>query len=343
MDLSILIVNWNTCQYLRQCIRSIEEGVEGIEHEVIVVDNASGDGSAEMVRREFPWVRLVASPENLGFARGNNLALALSRGRHILVLNPDIVLKKNTVKELIQFTDLHPDAGVVSPKFLNPDGSFQGFFGRIPTLTTVLFLYTRIGTWIDRHLLRGRMRRRERYGIHEDFNEVLRFTDGGAGLACTLVPRAVIEALGFLDERFPVFFNDGDFARRLFDAGYKAYVIPNGQVLHHGGSSVRQLERLHYDQEFVYGLRAYSRKHRGMLYNRLLDLVLGLDPLLETIETLGAVLLGRARPASLGEPFARFRRILSYRPPNARPGIGRPSPSPTPPSRIPSKDPKEFL
>ncbi len=323
MNVSILIVNWNTCPYLKQALQSIRETVRNIEYEVVVVDNASQDGSAAMVRRDFPWARLIENRRNLGFARGNNQALSVARGECILVMNPDVVLDPHTVEGLVDFAEAHPDVAVVSPKLLNPDRTFQNFYGRIPTLSTVFFLYTRIGGWIDRRLLGGRVRRRDRYEAYGDFQEVLCFRDGGAGFSCSLIPRKIIQEIGFMDERFPVFFNDGDFAMRLFRAGYRACILPHVKAVHHGGSSVKQLDRLAYNREWVYGLRAYYRKYRGIFYNRAIEAVLSLNAILEALEN-GRGVLRRGQPLrSLFEPFLHFSKALSYRPLIARSHIYR--------------------
>lgn len=321
VDVSILVVNWNTCQYLRECLQSIQCTVKGLEFEVIVVDNASTDGSAEMVRSEFPWAILLVSPENVGFARGNNLALSHASGEYLLVINPDVVLLDGTLEGLIAFARESPDAGVVSPKLLNPDRTLQNFHGRIPTLSTLLFLYTHFGRWVDRHLLRGRIRKRDRYEVYGDFQEVLGFSDGGAGFCCSLIPRQVIQRIGFMDERFPVFFNDGDFAIRLFREEYRAYILPQVQAIHYGGSSVKQLDRLTYNQEFVYGLRTFYGTFRGFLYNWAVVLILSLNVPVELGKGLKAVIQRRRRPSSVFDPMVDFRKALAYRPGNARPHI----------------------
>jgi GT2 family glycosyltransferase len=318
VDVSVLIVNWNTCGYLRECLRSIQHTVKGLEFEVIVVDNASTDGSAAMVRSEFPWATLLASPENLGFARGNNLALSRASGEFLLVLNPDVVLLDGTLEGLVTFARETSDAGVISPKLLNPDRTLQNFHGRIPTLSTLFFLYTHIGMGLDKHLLRHRIRRRDRYEVYGDFQEVLAFSDGGAGFCCTLIPRRVIRQIGFMDERFPVFFNDGDFGVRLFREGYRAYLLPQAQAVHHGGSSVKQLDRFTYNQEFVYGLRTFYGSFRGVLFNGALVLILSLNVPVELGKALKDALLRRRSLSSLFSPLADFWKALSYRPDNAR-------------------------
>ena len=321
MDVSILIVNWNTRRYLRECLQSIQDTVKGLEYEVIVVDNASRDGSADMVRLEFPQVRLVANAENLGFARGNNLALSHASGQYLLVMNPDVVLLESTVEHLVSFARTRSDAGMLSPKLLNADRTPQSFYGRIPTLSTIFFLYTYFGVLIDRHLLKGRIMRRERYLDYGDSQEVLSFTDGGAGFCCTLIPRSAVEKVGFMDERFPVFYNDGDFGMRLFQMGYRAYILPHAQAVHYGSSSVKQLDLLTYNQEYVYGLRTFNKKFRGFLNNRVTELTLSLNVPVELVRTLWAILKRKRSPSSLFEPIVSFWKMLRYHPVNARPHI----------------------
>ena len=318
MDLSILIVNWNTRDPLRECLRSVRDTAAGVSHEVFVVDNASSDGSSGMVREEFPEFGLIASRKNLGFARGNNLAYRRSSGRHVLVLNPDAVLLPGTLQGLVEFADRHPDAGFTSPGLLNPDRTPQRkYYGRIPTLSTVFFLHTGPGRLLDARLFGHRFRRRDRYEDLGDFHGPVAFTDGGAGFCCTLVPRRVIEEVGFFDERFPVFFNDGDFAARLFHAGYRAYVLPHVQALHRGGASVQRLDSLAYRKEFTYGLRAYFRKHRGRRQAAAVDCLLGLNALAELGRAAGKILAGKKAVSEILTPVREFRETISYRPANA--------------------------
>jgi GT2 family glycosyltransferase len=294
---------------------------------VIVLDNASADGSAATVRREFPEYHLVESRDNLGFARGNNLAFSRSSGRYVLVLNPDVVLMRGTLAGLVGFAETHPGAGLVSPGLLNPDGTTQDqYYGRIPTLSTVFFLYTRPGGFIDRRLLAGRFRRRARYEDLGDFKEPRAFQDGGAGFCCTLVPRRVIDRVGFFDERFPVFFNDGDFAARAFREGYQAYILPQIQARHYGGASVRQLDAVTYDREFVYGLRTFCRKHRGRFYAAAVDGLLALDVLAELERAARELLSGSRGATEFLRPITTFRERLNYRPPNAGPAAINPKP-----------------
>ncbi|MFZ5801249.1 MAG: glycosyltransferase family 2 protein, partial [Candidatus Omnitrophota bacterium] len=132
IELTISIVNWNSREYLRQCLESIRDNVRGIGYEVIVVDNASQDNSVTMVRNDFPDTLLIGNQENLGFARGNNQAFAKSRGRYFLLLNPDTRVLSGSLEKMVEFLGGHPDAGAVAPKYLNPDGTFQRYYYRFP-------------------------------------------------------------------------------------------------------------------------------------------------------------------------------------------------------------------
>src|SRR5262249_36055997 len=139
MSLSIVIVSWNTKDLLRRCLESLKPEVSDIDHEVFVIDNASADGSSEMVTREHPWVQLIANDSNRGFAAANNQALKQARGQSALLLNPDTEVKPGSIHTLIQFLDAHPAAGVVAPQLLNSDGSVQRSCRQFPTFLGMLY------------------------------------------------------------------------------------------------------------------------------------------------------------------------------------------------------------
>src|SRR4030042_4812169 len=139
MDISIIIVNWNTKDLLRNCLNSIYQTVQNISLEIIVVDNASHDGSVAMVREEFPQVNVIENKENRGFGAANNQAISIMKGRYALLLNTDTVLKEHAVYELFSFMEAHPDAAMACGQLLNADGSKQNSIASFPTLWTLLF------------------------------------------------------------------------------------------------------------------------------------------------------------------------------------------------------------
>lgn len=145
MDLSVCVVNWNVCDDLANCLDSLRDGMRGVDGEIIVVDNASADGSLEMVRRRFPHVRLIANDANVGFAAANVQAMHESSGRHILLLNPDTLVPPGAMRELVDFADAHPEAGIVGPKLVYGDGSLQASCRCFPTIQAALFRNTVLG------------------------------------------------------------------------------------------------------------------------------------------------------------------------------------------------------
>jgi GT2 family glycosyltransferase len=242
LDLSMLVVSWNTRDLLRECLRAAIAASSGLAFEVIVVDNASGDESAAMVRREFAGesrVRLIANARNENFARGNNQAYAVSSGSHLLVMNPDVVLNRTALRGMIDHLGARPEAGIVSCSLVGTDGVPQTLHRAFPTLPIVCAVWTQTGRTLDRWLLLGLNRRR--YRLQSRRRNGLAVIDQAAA-ACLMIRRATVEGIGGLfDERFPLFFNDVDLSRRVRDAGFEVHVRYDLSVVHHGRASIRQL------------------------------------------------------------------------------------------------------
>jgi GT2 family glycosyltransferase len=273
-DLSVLIVSWNTRDLLRDCLRSALLAVEGMQAEVIVVDNASADGSAGMVRREFgaePRVRLLANDRNELFARGNNQAYAASRGDILLVINPDIVLNRAALRGMLDHLLEHAGVGIVSCNLVGTDGVSQSLHRAFPTLPIVFSLWTGIGRRLDRVLLLGLNGRR--YHLRTRRRRGVVVVDQAAA-ACLLIRRSTVERIGGLfDERFPLFFNDVDLSRRVWDAGLEVRVLYDLSVLHHGGASIRQLPKGERKIEQYESLARYYALHEPSWKARLVRLM----------------------------------------------------------------------
>lgn len=261
LTLSVIIVSWNVRDLLRDCLRSVIQGLSpAVPHEIIVVDNASTDGSAAMVRAEFPTVTLLVNAENLGFARANNRGLCVSRGRYVVLLNSDTVVPAPALEALVAFMDAHPDAGAVGPRLLRPDGSVQPYaFGGDPTLGYLL----RRGI---RRLLFGRP-------LHDWATEDVRPVDWVSG-ACLMVRREAIEQAGLLDENIFMYFEDNDWCLRIRRAGWRVYYDPQVAITHIGGQGlVRNPAAARAYRE---SLRYFYRKHYGPTANRLLPFMLAI-------------------------------------------------------------------
>ncbi|KAA0231869.1 glycosyltransferase family 2 protein [candidate division KSB1 bacterium] len=241
--LSIIVVSWNTRDLLRLCIHSALDSLTGMNGEVIVVDNASTDGSAAMVQEEFshePRVRLMANTENLGFAAGNNQALAAASGNIIAIVNPDIVLNRATLAAMLEYLLAHGRVGLVSCNLVGSNGKSQSIHRRFPTIPIIFFEWARVGKHIDRWLLRNRFHRH--YRLQDMSRKDVKIIDQAAG-ACMMMRRATIEKIGVLfDERFPILGNDLDLCRRIWNADLEVHVLFNVSVTHYGSASLEQVD-----------------------------------------------------------------------------------------------------
>ncbi len=258
MDLSVIIVNWNTRDLLRACLRSLLEALPpGLHCEVLVVDNASSDASAALVATEFPNVRLFANTENRNYAGGNNQALRAATGEFQLLLNPDTEIPHGTLDALVRFLREHPEAGAVSPALIFPDGRVQESVRGFPTPTALVGELTGL----------ARLLPRSRWGSY-------RPRSGGEDqpspveqpmASAFLLRKTALEQVGLFDEQFSLFFNDVDLCYRLKRAGWEIYYDPRVQIVHIGGASTRQVrpEAIRRSHE---GLRRFYAKHyRGQL------------------------------------------------------------------------------
>jgi GT2 family glycosyltransferase len=233
MDVSIIVVAWNVKELLGKCLQSVYEHTQGITFEVIYVDNASADGSVDMVRSDFPEVRIIENPENRGFIKANNQAIELAQGRYVLLLNSDTVLLENTITKTVQFADAHPQAAVVGCRVLNPDLTLQqSCFRFYSTLNMLLDL-----TYLSRLFPTNRFFGRKIYGGW-DYNSV-REVDVVVG-CFSLVRMAAIQQVGVMDERFFVYGDDIDWCRRFVKSGWKVMFTPVGRIIHYGGQTTKK-------------------------------------------------------------------------------------------------------
>jgi GT2 family glycosyltransferase len=271
MDLSIIIVNWNNRKYLRDCLASIFENTKVISFEVIVVDNHSWDGSAEMVKDQFPNTRLIANDVNTFFARGNNMGWQIACGDHVAFLNPDTIVHRDVFEKSIRYLRNHADVGAVSCKFRNPDGSFQReYYRRFPRLSTVFFCFTLLGILIDKILLKGKYESIYYY-LDKDFNDIERIDQAGATFL--VMRRDVIERIGVFDEDFPMFFNDVDLCKRIWRSGLEIHLLNEIAITHYGGKGIKQFG-FAAKWYFVLGCYRYFRKHHGIGPARLVIVLL---------------------------------------------------------------------
>lgn len=234
VDLSIIIVNFNAIKLLRDCLESIRASAPNHRLQVIVVDNASRDGSVAMVRDEFPEVQLIDNPTNAGFTRANNQGIEVAKGRHILLLNNDTRVLADSMGRTIDFLDKNPDVGAAGLKLLNQDGSLQLSCRRFPSFSQALFNHNSILTQVFPNNPFSRS-----YLMTDIQRDVVQDVDWVSG-ACLFIRREVIDAIGGLDERFFMYSEDVDYCFRVWKAGWRVTYIPIGEVVHLIGQSTRK-------------------------------------------------------------------------------------------------------
>jgi GT2 family glycosyltransferase len=235
--LSIVIVNWNTVDYLRRCLRSILLYPPSGEYEVIVVDNASADGSAQMASSEFGrGVTLIENQENVGYAKGNNQGLAVASGERILLLNPDTEVTQGAIDALEAFADGHPDAGAIGCRLVDVDGYVQRSCRSFPHPLGILFEYIGLSRLFPGSKLFGSYRM-----TYFDYAGDAQVDQPMA--SCLLMPRKALDNVGMFDEDFPIFFNDVDWCYRAKQMGWNVWFTFGAKVIHHGGRSTNQIRR----------------------------------------------------------------------------------------------------
>ncbi len=299
--LSISIVSWNVRDLLRRSLTSIYASpiasVTGAV-EVIVVDNASSDGTAEMVRSEFPLVRLVENARNEGFSRGNNQALALTHGRHVLFLNPDTEVVGDALGMMVWYLDTHPEVGAVGPKLRYPDGSIQPSRRRFPTVATLFLESTLLQQWFPQHAIL------DRFYMADTPDDMEQEVDWLVG-AALMVRREAVEEVGGFDERFFMYSEELDWCRRAKAAGWKIIYLPQAMIIHHEGRSSGQVvaaRHIHFYTSKV----LYARKYHGKVVAEALRLFLLATFGWQVAEEGAKWLLGHKRPL-------RSARIKEYR------------------------------
>jgi N-acetylglucosaminyl-diphospho-decaprenol L-rhamnosyltransferase len=265
VDVSIVVLNFNTCAHLRVCLQALLTEDLG-EAEILVVDNASSDGSADMVAREFPSVRLIRSPRNGGFAYGNNQALRVARGDAMLLLNPDTLPPPGGIPKLLEVLRRHPEAAIVGPKLLRPDGSMHLACRRsFPTPEVAFYRVSGLSRVFPRTPRFGR------YNLTFVDPDVPIEVDSVCG-ACLLIRRSVVERIGLLDERFFMYGEDLDWCLRARQAGWTVRYEP-GVVVHHQHGAASRTRALRTNFHFFRAMDLFYRKHYVQQYHPLLTAV----------------------------------------------------------------------
>ena len=235
MDLSFVVVSYNVRELLANCLRSVRETLRdsGIAYEVWVIDNASSDDSASMVRRDLPEMHLIANAENSGFAAANNQGIRQAGGRYVFLLNPDTELLDGAAQEMMGFMERTPGAGMVGPSLSYGDGSFQHSAFRFPSLAQIFLDFFPLNHRLTNSRINGRFPVRL-YQRNQPF-----LIDHPLG-AAMLLRRQAIDQVGMLDERYFMYCEEIDWAIRIKRGGWTIHTVPRARITHHAGQSTRQ-------------------------------------------------------------------------------------------------------
>jgi GT2 family glycosyltransferase len=282
LDLSVVIVSWNAERYLDLCLESLEKAPPRRSMEVLVVDNASADNTIAMVEKKYPWVKLVKSQENLGFAKGNNLLIEQCRGRYIALVNPDVIVFPGCLDTLVDFLERNPKVGDVGPRVFNPDMTQQSTCRRFPTLWNNICSTMRLeGIFKGSKFFAGE---HMFYFAHD------RTITVDVIVGCfSMIRRETFEQVGLLDPNLFMYGDDVDWCRRAWNAGWQCAFCPDAHAIHDRGKttapypvrfalaqqrSILKYWKKHHSFVGVLGIRAIMLTHHLMRYTfaRLSDL-----------------------------------------------------------------------
>lgn len=255
IELSICIVGINAFDYLQKCLESIYANKIGVNFEIIYVDNHSSESGMGLIETRFPTLTIIQNPQNYGFARGNNQAIQISKGKDILLLNPDTIVEENAIQRMIDYLRQNPDTGIVGPKVLNSDGSFQAQCKRGEARPwEVICYFSRLSNLFPHHpffsgYLQG----------HLDENQSHHVPSISG--CCMLIRKDVIDQIGLLDERFFAYQEDTDYCVRARKAGWKVTYYPSAQIIHYGGKGGASVQPYKTTFEWHRSYFLYYKKH----------------------------------------------------------------------------------
>jgi GT2 family glycosyltransferase len=254
VDLSIVIVNYNVKEFLQNLIHSIFKAGEKISYEVIIVDNASDDGSVELLQEKFPDVKLIVNGKNLGFSRANNIGMSVAKGKYILLINPDSIVQEDTFEKMVSFFEDTPDAGLAGCKILNPDGTLQlacrrSFPGPWTSFCKVIGLSN----------LFPKSKFFARYNLTYLDEDKTYEVDAISG-SFMMIKKETLEKVGNFDEQFFMYGEDLDWCYRIQKAGYKVYYVHNTQIIHYKGESTKR-SGIDETKVFYAAMHLFVKKH----------------------------------------------------------------------------------
>jgi GT2 family glycosyltransferase len=304
LDLSIVILNWNTRDMLLECIQSIHAMTTTSRYEIIVVDNGSEDGSPDAVREHCPEVRLTVNDSNLGFARGINVGLRQCTGRYSCILNSDIELLDGCLDRLVAYLDANPDVGSVGPRTTNEDGSARFNCREVPSLRSTLME----ALFLDRVFPRTRICRGQLYpGFDPDRTQPVQVLSG----CLQVLRKEALDEVGHLDERFFIYAEDTDWGKRFNESGWRTMYFAEATAIHLGGVSASR-SPIHFKLQQSHAGYQYWKKHASPLSYPVYVSIMLLRYCLRLVLSSGAFLLGRGDRANIRHVIKSSRAQMGW-------------------------------
>ena len=295
MELSIIIINWHSKKFLKNCLKTIIDNTINLAYEIIVVDNASYDGCETLIKKHFPDVKFIQSNKNLGFAKANNLAYQYSSGHNILFLNPDTEIIDNAISNLLKNLEELPNAGIVGPILLNSDLTIQE--------SCVQSYPTIINQVLDSQILRNLFPKSNLWGnspIYNSHDKPYK-VDSVSG-ASLMIKRSIFEKVKYFSEDYFMYSEDIDLCYKVNQLGYDIYFIPNAKILHYGGGSSEKHEYNQFSSIMQCESQwIFFKKHRSIYYALSYRMAIAMTAL--TRMTVAKIIRGLAEEASTQEKY----------------------------------------
>jgi GT2 family glycosyltransferase len=300
IELSFIIVSWNAKSYLQKCVESIISKSGTCEKEIIVVDNASTDGSDELIREKYQQVVLIRNEANLGFAKANNIGIRRSRGKYVLLVNSDVEVLEGCIEHLILFMEQHPEIGMLGPQIIDANGNLQRSCMAFPTLWNAFCRALALDTIFPKvKIFGGNLMA---FWQHDTVREV----DVING-CFWLVRREALNQVGLLDERFFIYAEDIDWCKRFWNAGWKVVFVPQAQSVHYGGASSSQAP-VRFSVEMHRANLQYWKKHHGRAAQAGFLTITGLHHM---IRLMGGLMLYTIKPEKRTSAAIKIKRSVA--------------------------------
>lgn len=300
VNISIIIPSWNAKKYLQTCIESTIRETQNYKTEIIVVDNASTDGSVELVKEQFQHVKLICNDANLGFATANNIGIKNSSGKYIFLINSDVKVLNGTIGRMLAYMNEHPEIGMLGPQILDSNGNIQRSCMGFPTLWNTSCRALALDTLFPKSKLFGGYMMT--FWPHDSIRDV-NVING----CFWMVKREALDEVGLLDERFFIYAEDKDWCKRFWDAGWKVVYFPEAKAIHYGGASSSNAP-IKFHIEMQKANLQYWQKHHNQIAQSAYLLITGLHHI---IRFFGEIILYIIRPSKRTYIAHKIKRSLA--------------------------------